>query len=177
MENAELDLHQILRIITRRLWIILLGPLLAASAAAAVSFYLLTPIYSALTTLWVIKEGASQLNLNDVMLSRNLTKTYAEVARSRAVLTGVTKRLGLPETAVEDLQKRLTVTPVRHTEIISFAMQDPDPVMAARLADAVAKSFQGQMAAGAGRFTEEQVCGGPAGARPPVRGGVVRALS
>lgn len=147
VENTELDLRQIFRIVVKRLRIIVLVTALATITAGAVSFYLLTPIYRASTTLWVIKEGSNQINLNDVMLSRNLTKTYAEVARSRAVLTDVIKRLHLQDRAVDQLQRRLTVTPLRDTEIISFSVEDPDPVMAARMADAVAESFKGQIRA------------------------------
>lgn len=147
MEHSDLDLREILRILSRRLWIFVLLPLVAAITAAAVSVYVLVPVYSASTTLWVIKEGSTQINLNDVMLSRNLTKTYSEIAKSRAVLADVIKRLDLKHTTVSQLQARLTVTPVRDTEILSFTVEDQDPVLAANLADSIAESFQAQIRA------------------------------
>jgi len=145
MEQTELDLREIFQIMRQRLWMILLLPMLAGLTAGSVSLYVLDPVYSASTTLWVIKDGSGQANLNDVMLNRNLTKTYAEVAKSRAVMTDVIRELGLKDVTILDLQKRVTVTPVRDTEILSFTIQDGDPLMAAKLADAVAKAFMGQI--------------------------------
>lgn len=145
MEETELDVREIMRVVRRRLWVILALPAVAAVTAAAISLYALAPVYSASTTLWVIKEGAAQINLNDVMLSRNLTKTYAEVAESRAVMADALRSLGITDLSVEQLQKRLTVTPVRDTEILSFTVEDGDPVRAARMADAIAGAFKGQI--------------------------------
>lgn len=145
MEQPELDLREILYIIRRRLWILIVLPLTAALAAGVISVFVLDPVYSASTTLWVIKDDPAQLNLNDVMLSRNLTKTYAEVAKSRAVLTPVADRFKGSNVTVKGLQDSLTVTPVRDTEIISFTVEEKDPALAAQLADAVAKSFQEQI--------------------------------
>lgn len=146
MEQTELDLRELIAILRRRLWLILLMPTVAAVTAGLISLFLLQPVYSASTTLWVIKDGTNaQLTLADVQLSRNLTKTYAEVARSRAVMQDVIYRLGLEKVTVQDLQEKLSVTPVRDTEILSFTIQDSDPVMAAKLADAVAAAFMGQI--------------------------------
>lgn len=145
MEQTELDLREVFQVLRRRLWIILLLPVVAGLTAGIVSLYVLQPVYSASTTLWVIKDGTGQANLNDVLLNRNLTKTYAEVARSRAVMADVIKELRLQDVTIADLQSKVTVTPVRDTEILSFTIEDGDPVMAANLADAVARAFMGQI--------------------------------
>lgn len=143
MDESDFDLREALHVLRRRLWLILCLPAAAAAAAAIVSLYLLVPVYSATTTLWVIKDSAGgQLSYNDVLMSQNLTKTYAEVARSRAVLAGAIKTLPGSDLTVEALAKKLTVTAVRETQILSFSIEDPDPALAARLADAVAASFQ-----------------------------------
>lgn len=145
MQDQELDLREVLYVLRRRLLLIVALPVAAALVAGLVSQFLLTPIYQASTTLWVIKDDAAQISYNDLLLSRNLTKTYAEVARSRAVMADVIDRLGLSGVTVEALQKKLTVTPVRDTEILSISVEDADPAMAARLADAVAAAFIGQI--------------------------------
>lgn len=142
--EMELDLRDIFRALRRRLWLLIILPFVAALAAGILSYAVLDPVYSASTTLWVIKDG-EQINYNDLLMNRNLTKTYAEVGRSRAVLVAVIEKLGLQDVTVKDLQEKLTVTAVRDTEILSFTMTDEDPVMAATLADAVAEAFQGQI--------------------------------
>lgn len=145
MEQAEIDLHEIVRVIRRRWWVLLTLPLVAALVAGLVSLFVIKPVYEASTTMWVVKEGAGPISYNDVLLNRNLTKTYAEVARSRAVILQVIEGQGLTETTVEGLQAKLTVTPVRDTEILKFAVRDRDPQKAIILASAVAEAFRAQI--------------------------------
>lgn len=144
MEQAELDLREIFQVLKRRLWLLLLIPTLAALTAGLLSFFVMKPVYSASTTLWVVKDG-TQINYNELLLNRNLTKTYAEVAKSRAVMTDAMNQLQIKDLTVQQLQGKLTVTPVRDTEILSFTIEDENPVMAAKLADAVAEAFKGQI--------------------------------
>lgn len=145
MDEMELDLHEILYILRRRLWLLLALPLVAAVTAWAVSAFLTAPTYQASTTLWVIQEGgAGQISYNDLLLNRNLTKTYAEIARSRTVLQQAIERLGLDLT-VNELADRLTTAAVRDTELISLTVKDRDPVRAAEIANAVAAAFQEQI--------------------------------
>lgn len=146
MEQHELDLREVFRTLYRRLWMLLALPLVAGLTAGILSLYVMDPVYSASTTLWVIKEGSGQINYNDLLLNRNLTKTYAEVAKSRAVMADAIKRLGLEGKVTTALvQGKLTVTPVRDTEILSFTIQDENPAMAAKWADAVAEAFKEQI--------------------------------
>lgn len=141
MEDQELDLRELLYVLRRRFLLLVALPVAAAVLAGLVSQFLLTPIYQASTTLWVIKDDTAQISYNDLLLSRNLTTTYAEVAKSRTVMQGVINGLGLTGLTPEDLQEKVTVTAVRNTEILSIAVEDPDPVRAAQLADAVAAAF------------------------------------
>lgn len=145
MDEMELDLHEVFMILRRRLWMLLALPLVAAVTAFLASAYLIAPTYEASTTLWVIQEGgAGQISYNDLLLNRNLTKTYAEVARSRTVLQQAIGRLGL-ELTVDELADRLTTSAVRDTEIISLKVQDGGPVRAAEIVNAVAAAFQEQI--------------------------------
>lgn len=144
MEQTELDLREIFLILRRRFWLIVAIPVLAALTAGLVSLFLLEPVYSASTTLWVIKDGA-QINYTELMLNRSLTKTYAEVAKSRAVMAEVISNLQLRDVTVQGLQAKLTVNPVRDTEILSFTVEDGSPTMAAKLADGVAEAFRARV--------------------------------
>lgn len=145
MDHSEIDLRQLFQVLRRRLVLLIALPLVAGIVAGLISTFVLSPTYSAQTTLWVIKENSSQINYNDLLLNRNLTKTYAEVAKSRAVMADVISRLQLSEFTVTELQEKLTVTPVRDTEILSFAVEDGDPARAAAIANAVAEAFKVQI--------------------------------
>lgn len=146
MQNQEIDLREIFQTLRRRMLIIVAVPLLSALTAGLISVYVLDPVYSASTTLWVIrKDNPGQIQLSDVMLSRNLTKTYAEVAKSRAVMADVIRDLELKDISVTALQRSLSVTPVRDTEILSFTVSNGNPAMAAQVANAVAEAFKAQI--------------------------------
>ncbi len=146
MEQQELDLREIFQVIRRRIWMILLMPLVAGLVAALLSLFVLKPVYSASTTLWVIKDG-SQIDYSQLLLARNLTKTYAQIGQSRAVLEDVIERLNLRDITVQDLQEKVTVSAVRDTELISLMVEDTDPEMAVRLADTLAAAFQDRVRA------------------------------
>lgn len=146
MEQTELDLRELIGILRRRLWLVLAMPIVAGLTAGIISQFVLDPVYSASTTLWVIKDGQGQINYNDLLLNRNLTKTYAEVAKSRATMADAIDRLHLKgQITVAQLQSKLTVNPVKDTEILSFTIEDGNPALAANLADGVARAFQDQI--------------------------------
>lgn len=142
MDEMELDLSAVLYTLRRRLWMVLVVPLVAAMATWVVSAFFVPPTYEAAATLWVVQDGGQgQMDYNALLLSRNLARTYAEIARSRTVLQQVIDQLGLDLT-VTDLERRLTASAVRDTEIISLKVQDGDPGRAAAIANAVAAAFQ-----------------------------------
>jgi capsular polysaccharide biosynthesis protein len=145
LDHSEIDLRQLFQVLRRRLVLLIAIPVIAGLVAGVVSTFLLDPVYSAETTLWVIKNDSSQLNYNDLLLSRNLTKTYSEVATSRAVMADVISTLALSTYTVTQLQAKVTVTPVKDTEIIAFVVEDKDPAQAALIANAVADSFKKQI--------------------------------
>lgn len=139
-----MELREYLAIVRRRFWILLTVPTVAALTAALLSLYAIAPVYEAGTTLWVVKQEATSIDYNTLLLNRNLVKTYGEVAKSRAVLQAVIRTLGLPET-VETLQKRVRITPIRDTEIIGITVEDGDPERAAAIANATAAAFMNEI--------------------------------
>lgn len=146
MNSQEtLDLHQVLNVLRRRLWLLLALPVAAAATAAVLSLYVLPPVYTASTTLWVVKKDTTgPVNLDAVLLSQNLTKTYAEVAKSRLVMDKTITQLGL-NVSPEQLLKKITVTTVRDTEILAIAVDDRDSAQAAAIANSLADQFMQEL--------------------------------
>lgn len=144
MEQAtqeEVGLPELLSVIRRRILLIVAVPVAVAAAAWLISAYALTPSYRASTTLWVIQQESVNLDYTTLMTNRDLTTTYAQVARSRSVLERALSNLNVRGLTVEQLQARLSVRPVPDTEIIELSVTDTDPRRAASLADAVAAAF------------------------------------
>lgn len=143
-EEQVIDLREVVLAFKKR-WPMLLGlPAAAVLIAALLSFFILTPIYRASTTLMVSKtyqgENGPVMQYNDILMANQLVKTYSEIAKSRAVLEKVIEREKLPITP-DELSKQITVKPLRDTQLIQVSVENTDPQLAARLANAVAAVF------------------------------------
>ncbi|MFZ5591381.1 MAG: YveK family protein [Bacillota bacterium] len=143
-EEQVIDLREVALVFKKR-WPVLLGlPAAAVLISALLSFFVLTPIYRASTTLMVSKtyqgENGPVMQYNDILMANQLVKTYSEIAKSRAVLEKVIEQEKLTLTP-DDLSKQITVKPLRDTQLIQISVENPDPQQAARLANAVAAVF------------------------------------
>ena len=143
--EKELDLLEIWQVIVKRWKLVILIPLLAALSSAIVSIYIITPLYSASTTLMITRQAdATQILYSDIQISRQLVQTYREIVRSYRVLEMVIANRALPY-SVGELRDKVEVQAVRDTELIIIEVTDPDPVMASGIANEVALSFMDQI--------------------------------
>ena len=139
--EQELDLYELWQVIAKRWLLILLIPLLAAAASAAISLFVLVPQYQASTTILVMKPPeTAQILYQDIQVSRQLVDTYREIARSATVLNKVVANLRLPY-STEALRNQVDVTSVRNTEIINISTTNPDPEAARNIANEVTRVF------------------------------------
>ncbi len=144
--EQEIEIREILAIISKRWRLLLLLLVLAVTTSGVVSFFVLTPIYEASTTLLVGKptEGA-QIIYQDIQLNRQLVKTYGEIAKSSKVANDIIQELNLSLTT-DQLKEKIDVRQVGDTEIISISVQDESPEHAAFLANGVARVFMHHVA-------------------------------
>jgi capsular polysaccharide biosynthesis protein len=99
------------------------------------------PVYQSSTTLMVgQRTDGVQVVFQDLQLSRQLVKTYEEIAKSSVVASAVIQDMNL-DMSVGELKSKLTVSQVRDTEIISVSVRDNSPDRAAFLANSVANTF------------------------------------
>ena len=146
--DDAIDLLEILRIIRKRLWIIILLTVMAVVISGLLSYFFLDKIYQTSTTLMVSKTQSDSTNVlqyNDVLLNQKLVKTYSEIAKSNRVLDKVIEKLELNVSAGE-LRKKITVNSVQDTEIIRISVEDLDPQFATDLANGIAVIFMGEVA-------------------------------
>lgn len=139
-----MELKQYFKIVYKRLWIVILLPLVAAGISAYVSFYLLDKVYESNTTLYVINKNTnSQLPIayNDVMVGQQLVKDYRELVKSRTVTTNVIDELKLKGLMPEGLAEKISVNSKNDTRIIEIKVQDNNPDTARQIADKVGEVF------------------------------------
>lgn len=143
--EQELSLHDVLGVLRRRAWIVLVVVFVAAVLAALLSYVILPPVYQADTSLIVNeRSNAAQptdgVDMGQIQTYRSLAVTYAQIITSRAVLQDTIDTLDLPET-VEQLADMTTVQVKGQTEIIMVSVKDTDATRAALIANTIAKSF------------------------------------
>ena len=134
----EIDILELIDYYKSKLSVFLLVFSLVCLLGYSYSFFLQKPMYKSYTK--VILSGENTITQNDVMLNKNLVDTYAEVVKSRRVLSQVIKKLNLALT-YEELMDEISVTAVNNTEIIQINVSDRDPEMAADIANATASYF------------------------------------
>ena len=140
-----LSLRDVLGVLRRRAWIVLVVVFVAVVLAALLSYVILPPVYQANTSLIVnerqnVAQGAGGVDYGQIQTNRSLAVTYAKIITSRVVLQDTIDQLKLPET-VKQLTGMTTVQVQGETEIIAVSVKDKDAARAALIANTVAKSF------------------------------------
>lgn len=137
-----IDLKELLLILRKRVWVIILITIMFTTASGLVSYYLLEPEYQTFTTLMIGRpqEYKEKIQYDDVLLNQKLVSTYGEIAKSRTVAKELMTNLGLSFT-YEELDKKIDVTLVNDTEIIKILVKDKDGEAAARIANEIANVF------------------------------------
>ncbi len=151
MENTEyeIDLKEIFHMLQKR-WVLITGITVSALIISAiVSFFILTPIYEASTTMIVNykQNQESVMTYNDLQTSQKLVATYTEIIKSERILDEVINKLNL-ELSPKELINKITVSQVGQTEILKLTVKDEDPELATLIANTISKVFQediGQM--------------------------------
>ena len=111
--EQQLSLRDVLGVLRRRAWIVLVVVFVAVVLAALLSYVILRPVYRADTSLIInerqnVAQGAGGVDYGQIQTNRSLAVTYAKIITSRAVLQDTIDTLRLPET-VKQLTGMTTV--------------------------------------------------------------------
>ncbi|GAA0104644.1 Wzz/FepE/Etk N-terminal domain-containing protein [Paraclostridium sordellii] len=142
--EETIDLREYFYIIKKRVWIIALITVLAMITSGIISFFVLSPVYEANTTLIVNTEQNKATNNmitgDQLNVTQKLTLTYGEIIKSRSVLDSVIEKLDL-NMDYSELEKNITISPVKDTQIISVTVQNINPKLARDIANTIPKVF------------------------------------
>jgi len=133
------ELRQYLALIRRWWWLFLL---LAVLGAGAGFFYSqqITPVYEATTRLLISSGSETLPDVNAVTTGERVAQTYSELILQRDVLEQAASNLGLAATP-EAIANAATVQNVSGTNILELTVRNPDPQLAADLANEIARVF------------------------------------
>ncbi len=145
-DDYVLSLRDILGVLWRRLWVILLVAAVLAGSAVGFSF-LQTPTYEASIKILVgqEQEGGAPNNLgSDVQGLQQITQTMAEAVSTRPVAEAVIQEQNL-RTTPEDFLENLGVEQVASTQFIEVTYEDTSPEEARRITNTVGEVFSDQV--------------------------------
>lgn len=98
-----------------------------------------TPTYSATAKLYILGQAGSTINLNSLQIGTVLTMDYQEVFKTWEVHEMVRQELELPYN-YDQMQSMLKVTNPEDTRVLYITVVNPDPQLAADIANAYAKA-------------------------------------
>lgn len=141
--EETIDLREYFAIIKKRSWIIALITTISIIVSSVISFFILKPVYQANATLIVNTEKNEETQVitgDQFNVTQKLAVTYGEIITSRSVINPVIKNLSLEET-YDELVKKITVSPVKDTQIINISVQDINPKKARDIANEIPEVF------------------------------------
>jgi capsular exopolysaccharide synthesis family protein len=140
------ELKDYIRIVRKR-WRVIVAVMLLVLAGAASATALSPKVYEAQTRLFVSTSGGNDSGalLQGSNFTQQRVKSYADVITTPKVLDPVIALLKLDITSAQ-LGTRITATVPLDTVLIEVAVTNPDPRLAAEIADAVGQQFTNTVA-------------------------------
>ena len=136
--EKEIDLLDFIFVIIRRWKVIVL--MMIPAVILGLFFAMTKPsVYQADTTL-IVASGMQSVGLESIALNQKLVVTYSEIAKSRDILTRVISKYDLEESPVS-LGKRISVIPIKDTELIKLTYSCNDSKLAEAITNELANEF------------------------------------
>lgn len=136
-DEVEIDLMELFYALKKRILIILAAMVIGAVAIGAYTKLLVTPMYSATSTMLVLTKETTLSSLADLQIGSQLTQDYSMLLTTRTVMEDVVENLDLDMT-YKELEKCITIEYPSNTRIMKITVQYPDPEMAKTIVDEVA---------------------------------------
>jgi capsular polysaccharide biosynthesis protein len=141
--EETISLKELIETLRKRLALIISITLIAVMTSGIVSYFVLTPIYQSSTQLLVnqAKNENALYSYNEIQTNLQLINTYSVIIKSPAILDKVIDKLDLNMTTSQ-LNEKISVTSEKNSQVVNVSVHDPDPNVAAELANTVAQVFK-----------------------------------
>lgn len=153
LKGEETHLRDYLRVLHKRRWLAL-GTFSAVVVGTVIWTFAQTPIYEGAVKILIDREPPRVVNIQEVQpndsSSLDYYQTQYEIIKSRPVIAraiesqGLTRRMSRLAKAndpVASLLRVVKVEPKRNTRLVDIKVQDPDPQLAADVANGIAKAY------------------------------------
>lgn len=145
--EETISLKDIFMTLRRRLKLLIILPIIAMIVAAAVNFFVLTPMYQNSTQLLVNQTNPNPESIysqNEIRTNIEMIKTYNEIIKSPFILDKVIDEAGVNLT-VKELNEMITVSSANESQVMNITVEDDSVEEAAMLANTIATVFQDEV--------------------------------
>lgn len=138
-DEMEIDLLQLFYALKKKIWFILAAMIIGGGLAGACSKFLITPLYSSTSMMYILSKETTLTSLADLQIGSQLTEDYKVIVNSRPVLGEVIDSLAL-DMSYEQLLAKISIGNPTDTRILTVTVTDPDPYRAKAIVDCVAET-------------------------------------
>ena len=149
-EEVEIDLLKLAQVLLKKARFIIVITLLVAIAAFGITYYFITPQYTATAMMYVnnssISVGTSlSISSAELTAAKSLVDTYIVILKSRTTLEEIIEKDDL-EYSYEQLYEMIDSEAVNSTEIFNVDVTSTDPQEAEKIANTVAEILPDRIA-------------------------------
>ncbi|MDF2591359.1 MAG: hypothetical protein K0S75_825 [Clostridia bacterium] len=140
-----MEIRNFLNILSKRLWLVILVPFLAAAVTGVINFYVLEPVYESSITLYVMNkdlDSKMRLAYDDILATQQLMKDCRELIKSKSITRAVIEQLSIEDLTNEGLAKKITVSFKNDTRMLEIKVRDTSKVRAMFIVNAINDTFQ-----------------------------------
>lgn len=147
-EVHELEIPELLKLLWKKAWIILLCAVIVASSVLVYTANFVEPLYTASVSIYVnnnSSQNSTAISSSDLAVALRLVNTYINILSSDRVLQAVIEKTGAMLT-VEQLRGMLSAEAMGETEMFWVNVTSTKPQEAADIANALAEIAPSQIA-------------------------------
>lgn len=137
----SIDIMQLLRVILRKWFIVVIAGIVAAVIGFIYSTYYITPLYRASSTMLVDLRNSvhEDLSAEQVNVAEKYVSTFAYIMKTNTVLQPVINDLGLKE-SVSSLASKINIFTLEETLLIRVSINYPDPDLAMKIVKSIGQN-------------------------------------
>lgn len=154
-DDGSITLWQLLRIMKRHFFLILIMTVLIAGGGFAIAKYALEPEYTSTAQILVNQKDATANGqaFNNQQAAVQMISTYKELITNHQILSSAQKQLAQPEDtdqpayqlSYKKLKKMVSVRTIQNAQVFELRVKAPNAQEAATIANTVTDTFQNKI--------------------------------
>ncbi len=144
----EINIFELVHLLIRKLWILVISALVCAGLTFCYSFFSLTPLYTSSATIYInnssVTSYENKISSSDLSAAESLVNNVVAIIKSRSVINLVYEDLG--RTVKQDALKNMLKAEVEvNTVMVKISIECDDPNDAKKIATSFVKCSQSRI--------------------------------